>query len=620
MGTRFNRAYLVVPVIYVGVIFGLLFLQFSGGERLTRSVGPVLLRATRDVTGETGDAGVRDVRVEFNGLSFVFDGETGLVLETSDALAEVHPLGFRQTETGFEIEFGGGFSLDIATAEEPVQEVQLVLRMPSTGFQVGSTALSPEDVLEIVIPFRFVGTASPQTSERASFVTVTVDRSEYYFTAPPDAMIDPANEKIVLERAAAGRPIRYVQAVSGNPSTVLGWFADPDQRVSDSRLEASVTRFVDAAYDGWQGPRFNPSSVTWTAPDGSQRFSELALASFLSEAWLRDEYDRAFSEVRRAGDLFGEELNLLSSPFMGNLLAISDRMQREDATTVREIREDLDQARPTVFRRPDLFMTAMTRGGMSLYDDVLEFAGKVNLGSADVTTAVGMLATHSLYSHPTDESRSATSRFESLLETTILGAIVETGRGYFLQSAPGQVDLAVSITAGLAIERIADDRADPTLLAAGRNLVISGLDLADRSGMLPASLVVRGNTVESGEGVIAPEEIYELISTNPHYPHAVMIGEGPAEGLWIWTVVDVEPVTLTRSEWRFRLEYPRLRTHYMYFSNVPAFVRLELFGQTWRDAPDFEIYSKGRHYEPSVERLMVKYYDDSVLRDVAIYF
>ena len=88
----------------------------------------------------------------------------------------------------------------------------------------------------------------------------------------------------------------------------------------------------------------------------------------------------------------------------------------------------------------------------------------------------------------------------------------------------------------------------------------------------------------------------------------------------MWTAVDVTPVTLTDTEWRFRLEYPRLQTHYLYIQGVPSFSRLELFGQTWRNAPDFEIYSKGRHYNEASDTLMIKYYDDSVERDVAIFF
>jgi len=47
---------------------------------------------------------------------------------------------------------------------------------------------------------------------------------------------------------------------------------------------------------------------------------------------------------------------------------------------------------------------------------------------------------------------------------------------------------------------------------------------------------------------------------------------------------------------------------------------MELFGQTWRDAPDFEIYSKGRHYDQGSDTLMIKYYDDSVRREIVLFY
>ena len=620
MSTRFNKTYLVVPIIYVGVIFGLLFLQFSGGERLTRTVGPVLLRATRNVTAEGGESGVRDIRLEFNGLSLEFDGDNGLVVESPGALVEVAPTGFVQTESGFLVEFTGGFTLSVEASEDPVPEVQLALEIPESDSQMIDSEMSVADISEISIPFRFFGTATADSPDRSSFVTVRLGDREFYFTAPPDAMIDPANEKIVLSREASMRPIRYVEAVSGNPATVLGWFAEAQNAVTEAQYEQSVNRFVSAAYAGWRGARYNSSAVTWTAADGTPRFSEAALTAYLAEAWRRDDYDRAFAEMRRASDLHGDDLGLLSSVYMGNLIEVSDRIERETNVKRERISEDLDQERSTVFREADLFLFAGTRGGRVLYDNLLAYARSVSLNSVDVTTAVGMLANYSLSVHPTEESRQVTSRFADLAELTILGAIIQTDDGYFLQSAPGQVDVATSIRAGLAIAKIASERNDQTLETAGRNLVVSGLSLADRNGMMPATLLARGDFVEPGPGFIEPEVIYRDVADNRSYPHALPVGAESSPGAWVWTAADVDVVAVSNSEWRFRIEYPRLRTHYIYVSGVPEFDRLELFGQTWRNAPDFEIYSKGRNYDAATQRLMIKYYDDSVVRDIVLFF
>ena len=57
--------------------------------------------------------------------------------------------------------------------------------------------------------------------------------------------------------------------------------------------------------------------------------------------------------------------------------------------------------------------------------------------------------------------------------------------------------MALSVVAGRALGALGNTRDDLTLIAIGRNLVVSALDLADSAGMLPYSLVVRGDTVEA---------------------------------------------------------------------------------------------------------------------------
>lgn len=619
MSNRINRTYLLVPVIYIGVIFGLLFLQFSGGERFSRTVGPLTLRATRNVTSEPGEPTVHGLNIEFNGLAFDFEDQTGMVLKTADDLIEVPVHGFRQIGDGFLVEFAGGFLLSFTTAEDPVPEVQLTLTVPEL-ITLGESEFDQSRIIEIIIPFRFVGNTVPDGSERASFVTVSSGGDDYFFTAPPDALIDPVNEKIVLSPSASGRAIRYVEAVAGNPGTVLGWFADGAHDMSSAQYGRAVDQFVSAAYAGWTSGRYNASDLTWDGPGGFAEFSEATLVSYLAEAWRRDDYDRAFTEMRRAEGIHPERLGLLSSAYLGNLEEVLAALASIDAATTRDIRSDLDEERSTVFRMPDLFLFAADRGDADLYDQLVEFAGRVDLRTVDVTTAVGMLANHVLSQHPYESTRDATERFTELVDALLLGSIIQADGKFFLQSAPGQIDVALSLVAGKSLAELGAQTDEPTLVAIGRNLVVSVLQIADDFGMLPASLVVRGDSVEADDGFIAPEEIYPVIADNPNYPREISLVEEAGAGTWAWTIVGFTPTRISEAEWRIKLDYPRLRTHFLIISGVSAFDRLELFGQTWRNAPDFEIYSKGRNYDPGTEILMIKYYDDSVQRDIVIYY
>ena len=109
------------------------------------------------------------------------------------------------------------------------------------------------------------------------------------------------------------------------------------------------------------------------------------------------------------------------------------------------------------------------------------------------------------------------------MNTHLLGSIVRSGELFFLQSAPGQIDVRLSAIAGVALIESAAALGNDALTAVGRNLVLSVLSLSDRYGMLPASLVVRGESIEQDDGLIPPETIYPFVAENPAYPHQVSL-------------------------------------------------------------------------------------------------
>lgn len=608
--TQSGRAYFVVPIVYIGVIFGLLFLQFSGGERFTRSVGPLTLNATRGAASDDGTPEVRELSVSFDGIDFSFAEETGLIVETTDNVTDMRAVGFEVLDEGFEIEFEDGYALSFLIATDPARELQLRLDLPD----------DPEGLREVSIPFDVAGVPVEADAGRTSFVTMRVEDAEYYFTAPPRATIDLENRKLVLEPEAAGQAIRYVEATEGDPTRVVGWFEDETLAIEDAAYAETIGSWVDSAYGGWEGGRYNATELTWDGPGGFASFSEEALAAYLAEAWARDEYDRAFAEMRRATDLHGDELTLLSAPFLGNLDEIRTRFIEDDRARIDLLEEQLDAGDTTLFRRPSVFLLAADRGSEELYDRLLEFTREVELRSLDLESAIGLLRNLFLDPLPDDRATSVALRSVDLIQLKLLGAIARTDAGFFVQTSPGQIDLYQSAVAGAVLDAYGSSRGDRTITTIGRNLVSSVLSLADPDGMVPSSLLVRGETVETADGAVAPERLYPILADAPNYPKEVSLYEEAGSGTWVWTIVSVRPVGMSESEWRFELAYPRLRTHYVLVQGVPSFERMELFGQTWRDAPDFEIYSKGRHYDAETDTLMIKYYDDSVRRDMAVFF
>ena len=313
--TKSGRAYFLVPIVYIGVIFGLLFLQFSGGERFTRSVGPLTLNATRGAAGDDGTPEVRELTVSFDGISFSFAEDTGLIVETANDVTDMRAIGYDVLDDGFEIEFEGGYALSLLIAADPTRELQLRLELPD----------QPEGLREVSIPFDHAGTPIDAETARTSFVTLGIGDDEYYFTAPPRASIDLENRKIVLDPKPPNRHSLRRGHRRRPGAGSCGWFED-DALADRLRRVLSGDRLVGrSAYDGWESGRYNATRLTWDGPGSFANFSEEALAAYLAEAWARDEYDRAFTEMRRATDLHADELSLLSAPFLGNLDEIRGR-------------------------------------------------------------------------------------------------------------------------------------------------------------------------------------------------------------------------------------------------------------------------------------------------------
>ncbi|MFW6213178.1 MAG: hypothetical protein ACOC8L_09780 [Spirochaetota bacterium] len=616
MSLRISKAYFLVPPLYVALIIGLLILQFAGGERTTRSVGQLVLQATRSAVSQEGGPSVRSLDLEFGGLRLPFTENSSVTLVSAIESRDLGVLSYEQTENGFLVNLEEGFVLSARTSTDPVRELQLVL-------------LSPENLDatydRIELPFSLKSGASVGELGSSTFLSIETAERDYYLTVPPNAFIDREQQRIVLEPSATGDAIRYVEAATGDPTRVTAWFQEPGVQMSQRDIDLVLGSFVDAAYLGWSSGRYDPPTLTWEAPGTGRQFSEAALTAYLAEAWNRGDYQRAFTEMRRAIDLHPEQLSLLSSAFLGNLDTIQRETLAADRERVQALSAQIVRRDPSIFETTDLFQFAAARGSEDLYASLLEFAQSVQVPTLDVASAVGLLANISIAEWPDDRMQSLARELGGPLYRLLLASIVRTPEGFFLQTSPGQINLYQSLLAGRALEQlgvqglgaVADN---PLAIIVGRNLMASALALAGPYGTLPASLIIRGEGIEASTSRFAPERIYPHLTSNRAYPQMTSFYAELGSGHWSWTVVPLDTVELEDEQWRFVMEYPRLRTHYVMFFGVPSFDRMTLFGQTWRDAPDFEIYSKGRHYDEETDTLMIKYYDDSVRREIILIF
>jgi hypothetical protein len=411
--------------------------------------------------------------------------------------------------------------------------------------------------------------------------------------------------------------VRYSVAAQNQQEPILTLFEDGALQVPDDMLDSAVSAYVDRSYRGWQR-RFNGGSGTWLNRDGTSQFDERILSAYLAEAWRRDEYVAAFNSMRRAADLHPNQVSLLSAPFLGNLREVRQEFLAADEAQSEELLDLVQDRDFDLFLTENLGEFVLYRGTESLREAFLAFVSELDPQNADVYQAIGMLKTALYVDIPTPEIGAALQRLYQVAENPLLSNLVQVDEGFLLETVSGQIDVLASLEAGLALEALAQEVDNSLYRDIGRNLILTVLSLADENGFLPRVLLASGRTVQGQDGSFGLEAVYPLLTKNSAYPHLVSLYDEFGFGSWLWTVAEVTGVERQGGRVSMQVAYPRNRTHFMLFQGIPPFAGMQLFGQEWRNDPAFESYVKGRHYNAQTDTLMIKYTDNSILRDIVL--
>ena len=608
MSRRINRTYFIIPVVYAGVILLLLFLQFSGGEVFVERIGPLVLRANIVTDPRNQESSLSKVRVEYEGLAFDFDSNRSVILEdTSGREIRKELVSYETLDNGFGLNFADGAEVRFILVDEESGELHIKPTIQDDG----------ESYEAIRLPFDLSGGAEIEGDGEESVLPISYRSGRYLLAPPARATIDPERRQILLPGNVLNQTVRYSAAAQSAQEPILTLFEDEALRIPDGALAGAVTAYLDQSYRGWQR-RFNGGSGTWLNRDGTSRFDERILAAYLAEAWRRDEYVAAFNSMRRAADLHPNEVSLLSAPFLGNLREVRQEFLAADEAQSAELLELIRARNFDVFLTDNLGEFVLYRGTETLREAFLAFVSELDPQNADVYQAIGMLKTALYVEVPTPEIAETLQRLYEVAENPLLSSLVQVDEGFLLETVSGQVDVLASLEGGLALEALAEVVDNPLYRDIGRNLILTVLSLGDENGFLPRVLLASGRTVQGQDGSFGLEAVYPLLVDNSAYPHLVSLYDEFGYGSWLWTVAEVTGVRRQGNRVSMQVAYPRNRTHFMIFQGIPPFAGMQLFGQEWRNDPAFESYIKGRHYNAQTNTLMIKYTDNSVLRDIII--
>jgi hypothetical protein len=608
MEKKVTRVYALIPLLYLGIILLLLFLQFSGGEILNEVSGSLNLRGSLTTAAETEEERIARISLDYGGLVFQFNGQDTLELQTANgAVRALEVTGYNSVDSGFELFFERDVSL-LFESEDAENSLEVTISLPENLLN---------EVL-VIIPVGLERGIRVREQDNSPVVAVQRNDADYSLILPPRSAFDSTRNAIVMPAAEPTQSFTYTRAEAAEAGSIASWFQAEDLEVSSAAFRSEVSTFIDRAYTSWSTTRLNPAAGTWQMPDGTTAFDEALATAYLAEAWVRDDYPRAFTTVRSAADDHPDQLTELSAVYLGNLREVTGQMLAADQRETVRLSDLLAERDPAVFRTRGLAKFATDNAGGALLEELLAFVESVDLSQLQTRDAIGALDNYFLADLPTEDIRESFARFEPLVDLRLVPAIRKTSEGFFLETEEGRSEVIASLLSGLVLEAAGLERGDTQLTSMGRQLVLSVLDLSDQNGFLPRFLILRGSAIVDIEGTLGPEDLYVYLHENPAYPRQVSFYREIGPGSYMLTVAELTGRDISDSRYEISIRSPANRTHYILMQGIRPFARLELFGLTWRNDPNFELYVKGRHYNRQTQTLMIKHTDANPEQDIVV--
>ncbi len=594
---------LALAVLYIGILLGLVLLQFREGGDFTRVSSGITLKGR---AGEQEGSLVSGT-LSFGGLVLVFSPAKPLAWTAQDGGSRsALPKSFQETKDGFLLQFTDGLELRARSSGEPGSRA---------SFEFARRTGPLKDVTVSVAAarrFRLV------QDSRTYLVSGSAGR---YVLEVPEGTVSPDRKSLSLP-FTRGRvaPVALSkapdEAQTASPRFLEQAALDP------AVFQREISAYRDKVWKGLSSDRFLPGTVEWRDAAGKAAFSEPALTAYLAEAWSRGQGPSAFERVQEANTLHASSLTHLSVPFLGRT---TDRMRAFEEADLLEVKriERLVQAKnPSLLEKPGLVRFLLDRAPYALARDAFQMAGALDLGSLTVAQAAGGLAAWAESEDLFPAGENPFARFSGIPERQILPAVVRAGDGYFLSTGPdGSSHLETSIRAGLSLIRLGESTAKPMFTGIGQSLVLSALRLADPLGFLPRTVVVRNGAVADRLEILYPEEAYPLVSGNLYYPREVSFFKEVGPGAWMWTCSPAVSISATPERMVWTLEFPEQGVHYIAAYGVKPFAKMQLYGLDYPMDPAFENYNaSGYLYRRASNVVYFKMRHKSRTEDIRMFY
>ncbi len=597
MNTRINKAYFLIPIVYIAVIGFLLYMQFSGSRSFQAEVSGISMNGRTHAGAPGKDDEITELSVHCNGINFSFGKNNPLLVFSQDGLThKTVPQDYRVTASGIDIRLTKGISVSFYYSPNDNEIIHISI-----------TAEDPESIKYIHLP------VAEKETELSSMEGVPVLSAEsetlgsFFLTLPESGTFNADNNVIVIyPEETETNELTFEKASVSGLDAFTYWVSGNADLITPEQLSLKITAYIENANEKLMNARYNQTRGTWATGTGLSAFSEKALIMAATESIGTASYARTMELLNQAAASHSRELTGYSSALFGNIVNTIWSYDEELDDKPAELLRKTDSFDYSVFEEDKLTAAVLTEDSAKLIDSLVKMSEEINGHDLTLGQAAAMLAFYSELSLKQPELALRFDNLENIIELSILPSLKVLSDRLFIANSNNTSQVYLSLKTGMLLMNMPGKDSENKYQSIGGELVNSVLQLSNDEGYLPETVSLSDTGDLLTEGIITPETVYPLLSGSPYAPAEDYFYAETGEKICVLNQAETFTVEKNETGYRIAFDFPAGLTHTFAVRNIPPFYQMNMLGYRWNSDHRFQNYSSGWWYDRQHNTLFVK--------------
>ncbi len=600
MGINIKKKYYIIPVIYIGIISLLVYMQFSTTSDFSDNISTIQITGETRANSDDRATAVTAMDINIHGFILPLSSKKPIILTTLDGnKTRIFIRGYNKTESGMELFLTGNVKLRIEKNNKSERGFCLIPVFPSGNSNIKSVS----------VPFSLVNPEDLTPTEIFPVFSFSEGENLFFAAATPQSKIDTVKKIITaVPDSEQNIRIRINEAEEGISDPYSFWFSSfmiDNEKATDR--ETLIAEYIDKGYDGWKAPRFNQKTGKWITHDGVEVYNSEIISALASESFRRNEFRRN-RWLFNASRVLNKEVFLLEAALAnGNLVKTYEEFQKTDIELINRISSMIKQQDADVFKIRNLIKIIVDRGPYSLTQELFQMAER-NFDSPDRDIRLGIAVAYLDFTALNIEPELSLSRFNHIIDNLILRNIIKADEGLFLTDSDYKdiSDTLFTLKAADCLIKSGIFNTRPVINMIGKKLISSLLPFSNSEGFLPEKIVIRNSKVSNTTGYLEPEKAYMYLGSYRYMPRFISLKNELSPGAWIATCSENVDIKKMPGEIKIKTSFPAGSVEYIVIQGVPEVKGFQLYGKDWVSDPSFERYSAGWVYQKETNSVLIK--------------